>query len=295
MPRNRDSSSEDSLELLLDTICNVFGGIIFIAMLVAILTSAVKVDSTPIEETPQPLQAKERAERSELQREILDYENAIKELIKTSETLDSEALRQAWAEHVALSKMQQEAEQKIEQTQQWLAEAKKIEAENKQLQAKQNELETKVETVLYRLVNSKQADPIRLPTARRTTKAQIVLILFKNRIHWVSLGSSGELFPGRKSPDVTISSILVAEKVTPRPGGGFSLAANPMQTRRFAELINASSPQSHYFDLYVFQDSVAQFQQFKAAVLSMGYSYNVHPFEGDGSVLFTASDESWVQ
>lgn len=35
--RRRRRASDDSLELLLDTICNTFGGIVFIAMLVAIL------------------------------------------------------------------------------------------------------------------------------------------------------------------------------------------------------------------------------------------------------------------
>ena len=38
--RRRRRHNDESLDLLLDTICNVFGGIIFIAMLVAILTSS---------------------------------------------------------------------------------------------------------------------------------------------------------------------------------------------------------------------------------------------------------------
>ena len=37
----------DSLDLLLDTICNTFGGILFIAMLVVILTSQISRDAAP--------------------------------------------------------------------------------------------------------------------------------------------------------------------------------------------------------------------------------------------------------
>jgi hypothetical protein len=40
MSSRRELAHADSLEMLLDTICNVFGGIIFIAILVALLTSA---------------------------------------------------------------------------------------------------------------------------------------------------------------------------------------------------------------------------------------------------------------
>ena len=36
----RERANADSLELLLDTICNVFGGIIFIAIIVALLTAS---------------------------------------------------------------------------------------------------------------------------------------------------------------------------------------------------------------------------------------------------------------
>ena len=43
MPRRIPSSSSDSLELLLDTMCNTFGGIILIALLIALLAREVKV------------------------------------------------------------------------------------------------------------------------------------------------------------------------------------------------------------------------------------------------------------
>ena len=41
----KSSASSDSLDLLLDTICNTFGGVLFIAMLVIILLniSAIRI------------------------------------------------------------------------------------------------------------------------------------------------------------------------------------------------------------------------------------------------------------
>ena len=39
------ASSGDSLDLLLDTICNTFGGILFIAMLVVLLTNQLSRDA----------------------------------------------------------------------------------------------------------------------------------------------------------------------------------------------------------------------------------------------------------
>ena len=40
MRRRLSGSSDDSLELLLDTLCNVFGGIVLIACLLAIIPRA---------------------------------------------------------------------------------------------------------------------------------------------------------------------------------------------------------------------------------------------------------------
>ena len=49
----RGAPSGDSLDLLLDTICNTFGGILFIAMLVVILTNQMSREASPTEPTVQ--------------------------------------------------------------------------------------------------------------------------------------------------------------------------------------------------------------------------------------------------
>ncbi len=51
----RNSSDDGSLDLLLDTICNTFGGVLFISLLVVILLnmSSNEAASTPPEEATQ--------------------------------------------------------------------------------------------------------------------------------------------------------------------------------------------------------------------------------------------------
>lgn len=56
MRRRRRTTSADSLELLLDTICNTFGGVLFIAILVVIL---LRMTGESEEETPVPTVAPE--------------------------------------------------------------------------------------------------------------------------------------------------------------------------------------------------------------------------------------------
>jgi hypothetical protein len=63
MKRRLQSASEsDSLELLLDTLCNVFGGIVLIACLLAIL---------PRQEMSSPLMPSESASAEMLERRLI--------------------------------------------------------------------------------------------------------------------------------------------------------------------------------------------------------------------------------
>ncbi|MEO8166385.1 MAG: hypothetical protein ABI619_13420, partial [Betaproteobacteria bacterium] len=66
--RRRTNTDDSSLELLLDTICNTFGGILFISMLVVILlnmTSEAVEDSPPSPKTQLELLEAERKKRQQ--------------------------------------------------------------------------------------------------------------------------------------------------------------------------------------------------------------------------------------
>lgn len=72
------SADSGSLDLLLDTLCNVFGGIVLIACLLAIL---------PRQDMPPPLLPAGKAESQMVERRIVSAEQQIKELQKEIEKL----------------------------------------------------------------------------------------------------------------------------------------------------------------------------------------------------------------
>jgi hypothetical protein len=77
MRRRRPAENPaDSLELLLDTICNTFGGVLFIALLVALLTHVPAVDR------PQPAEIDEAHRAAKLSEQIATLEEKLSDLRK---------------------------------------------------------------------------------------------------------------------------------------------------------------------------------------------------------------------
>jgi hypothetical protein len=69
--RRKAENSADSLELLLDTICNTFGGVLFIALLVALLTQAPAVDRQKPDDSGEVRRAAEFQKQVEMLKEKL--------------------------------------------------------------------------------------------------------------------------------------------------------------------------------------------------------------------------------
>src|SRR5687768_3661347 len=80
----KSSASSDSLDLLLDTICNTFGGVLFIAMLVIILLnmSGEKAASVPATPDAQAQLAAAQAEMVRAQTELDQLRRAAAEQAK---------------------------------------------------------------------------------------------------------------------------------------------------------------------------------------------------------------------
>ena len=94
--RLRQNEDESSLELLLDTMCNTFGGVMFIAISLFVVISAVRT-ATP--ERPEAV----RTEK--IQAEIAFLENAVREAAQKLQNRRNElAVRQ----ETTLSKQQEE-------------------------------------------------------------------------------------------------------------------------------------------------------------------------------------------
>ena len=75
MKRRRKNSEESSLELLLDTMCNTFGGVMFIAISIFVIISGMTQSNSPESKLPP-------VDTAQIQQQILDLQVILKELQK---------------------------------------------------------------------------------------------------------------------------------------------------------------------------------------------------------------------
>ena len=132
MATRRTIDDSDSLELLLDTICNVFGGVIFIAMLVAVLTS---FRASSVQETVESQSLPNLPREAGLRRAISQYSianSALREdveLLATPETVSNAAVMATLEQRLV------EAQTYEHELRAWLAEQQRVE----ELQAEEAE------------------------------------------------------------------------------------------------------------------------------------------------------------
>src|SRR5262249_33176383 len=92
----------DSLYMLLDTMCNAFGGIILLAVLVVLLTSKEKTQSATA------------ADSRELQRRVALAETNLQQSLQLSASLQAQANDDRWKDQVSLLTTRQKLENELQ-------------------------------------------------------------------------------------------------------------------------------------------------------------------------------------
>jgi hypothetical protein len=302
MARSHESV-EGGLELLLDTITNTFGSVLFITMLVAVLlrmTGRTAADREPISKTEQ---ARAEAEVAEVSAEIDRLKAALDALpppdpVMARITSDTAAAAQeiarvltddttASVEIVRRQERIAELERQATQTAEELTRVEDIAAE----QAKRRmQAETAAAALAQLAVElDRPVDPERivqvaqLPELTEQNKKQFAILIKYGRIYaWHVFAEDGSrLGP---NPDHFM--------ITPRPDGNLSVKAKPDAghiadaatiKQSLRELLQRFPPTGWVVSTLVAEDSFAQFQTVKAALVDLGYQYEPIPIRaGEG-------------
>jgi hypothetical protein len=284
----------DSLDLLLDTLCNVFGGIILVACLLALLTRDQKGETPKIVSASngQLLERRIDAANSEI--------TGLKALLAELDREGDADLRRLASERDSLKqtldRLRQEKTQLQNQKAQqatgaFLDPGKELTALRLQVQRKQVELETAKSQMaaagekqrdltdrLSRLQGAirdseaKRIVKLRFPKERSKTKGAVPVIVRHGQIFPVS-----EDFPGLEMTQLDTDSF----EVIPKPGGGLNL---PVLANAVRELIAGCQRQDGYLTIYVYPDSFAVFRELKALIHEAGCDYGVEVCD-DGRTL----------
>jgi hypothetical protein len=298
----RRKKPADSLYLLLDTLCNAFGGIILLAVLVVLLTSKEKSQSATSSDTQEmlqrrlamaqaslqqalqlqtSLQTKANDERWKTQVSLLATRQQIKDEIKTIRELAAQN-----AKELDASTSTDPAERmKNLNAQLAAAQAKKLEAQNSLAASKENSkrLNTRLaglEKQAADLVNESERQ-LRLPKEHETGKRVIYIIARYNKIY---LCRNPDL--SRNETDIEWTSTLTLEIAEPKQGRGIDPVVNAAGLSTY---FRNQSGSSVYMAFCVFEDSFPAFSRAKQLATESGLSYGWDPFQfSDGPVSFGA-------
>lgn len=303
MSRRQNKNTADSMELLLDTVCNTFGAVIFISMLVAMLVSR----SSPAKPSPRAsvdpaldtvkiqLEIETARDRVRVLAEQLRQQKNLRERLATDKSLAlSQAIQQLTEDSVRLMQQKSSAVAEItatngdratlqHQLQQDQADLQSSEAEN---QALRQELDRTVQTV------SRTA---RIPHVRRTSKNSVVYALDDGRLFRITTSDQSI-----DDSDCERNQEQGVEVLRPKPGGGIavpaatgSATATAAMTHRFEGL----SASRHFVQVFVSRDSFVAFLPVKDVLVRLGLEYEVLITHDDSVELFLGQKtrDSFVQ
>lgn len=288
--RKKSDSSMSSLDLLLDTICNMFGGILLMAILVVVLTQTSASHISPYV----PMDIEETMESRSLRAEILRLENATLDLKTKAAAAQSEYVsavpsvtrdlldrRQAFAEaHRNALRRLETASQQREATANNLA---LLEQEATRVTNALATQKAELDRVRSQLLAQPASLPrnVRLPHRRGKVEGTAIYYLVKGDkayrvgpIRW-----TGGAYPTGDCIGTPVVGSSPQVRLRPRDGMGIRITERPV-----AASLRRSNPRTHYVVMFVYDDdrSFASFQQMKKIISDKGYRYVAGPKTSPG-------------
>lgn len=300
MKRRTSELGSGSLDLFLDAVCNTFGGIVFMAIMLAVLIQTRAIPTVP--ETPE--EAPPSA--SELRQIVTQLDDAI-----TSHAELARALAQTppitgstdGQEYHDLLALQQSLQAELSgRTQRQLAAARQVAAQmgdNAALQAELEEIPAAVNAAqngleaaqaLYTSIIENRQTTLRLPRVQSSDARSALLLVTAGRVFVArSAAGVGDRFL-RDQVQVT-KTFTGGFQLKPRQGSGW-LVTDP----RVADLIAEARRGGSILTIAIWPDSFESFAEIKPLMIENGVQYRLWP-QAAGEVLtvFLGGGASSVQ
>ena len=303
MPRSRDTI-DASLELLLDTITNTFGSVLFITMLVAVLlrfAGTTPTEGQPVSKTDQ---ARTEGRVTELHAEIARLTATLETLppgdpaVAETETRileGAEEMAAVLAEDAAVAaatiadqNAAVEIERRLAADAQELERLRPLAKEQAERRARAEETAAelaKLAVELDRPVDAKQIiQTARLPELVDTEKEQVGLLMRYGRVYVMhTWGPRGERLGPNPDHFVIANRPDGRQAARARPEAGH-IADGATIADNLRRILAPHPPSDWVVAVVVNEDSFAQFQSVKVALVALGYQYLPIPYGQDGGV-----------
>lgn len=290
MARRREAGS--SLELLLDTICNTFGGVVFIAILVIILMqmSGEPQTASPPDQSQQKelLAWEDRRAEAEARLKSLREAAAQQEAI-FDQLVDSED-QALVAELAALQSRRGElSEERLKS----LGDVSQAQIKSNEAAARLSALKSRLQEAPKRIAAlesalqqeiARRTQTARLPVERETRKREIPVLLQAGRLHsfYVVHPNGATEF---NDAECAKSPAGQGEKVRTRPGTGIALEDSDASREALGQRFKYLDSRTDYIGVFIWPDSFAQFRAFKDQLVERKFEYRLVPMSPDGVVV----------
>ena len=283
MPYRKQANQADSLELLLDTICNMFGGIVFISLLVVLMLQ--QSPETPAEgEAPDPIviqkleqdvsvarSASERSRQARAQQTALlakympeDKQERIREL----ETIENE---NAHLEDRSLELGEHNLQQ-VQSLQKTQADLEHADQSLAELQARVQQLETDLSAAI-------EEQSVRLPQAKQvhgTGDLQVSVrygrLYFRHDLRHLQ---SGNRVPNQEDYLVIYTPAEDVYEVLARPQAGIELAPHAQAVARLRQKLRDHPPARWSVSISLWPESFHSFRTLREILTELGYQFTV--------------------
>ncbi len=303
----RRTSKQDSLELLLDTICNTFGGVLFIAILVVLLlqqTGTGPAEPTPIAIPVSPV---------EIQSMTLRLEEVIEELERlrtnrasqdaTLQTFAPEAIRQLLTTRseaqLRQELVQTEVDQLLAANTALVARVETLGIENESVRDQLKEAQSRLQTLLAKLDTDRKSreQEARLPVTRSAgVKQEIGLVLRYGRLYvWHQYGAGNQRLGLNTDDFVVISNEREGLVTRPKPTAGVSLDGSPVSQDSVRRVLRRFSPKSCYLAVIARPDTYSGFRYLRDQAIELGFEYRLMPLNVDEPVTDRGGSGGKVQ
>ena len=301
----RRAAKQDSLELLLDTICNTFGGVLFIAILVVMLLQQTgKGVSPPPPVTVPPEKLHDLSQQiTELTAELIRLKANRESQISIVESFSTEEVRELIQRRRELAAKETELQIKANEL---LAQnailAARVEADRAENSKVKQDLDDalrekqQTQTVLENARKSRTAEA-RLPIMRPPgARQEIGLVLRYGRLY---VWHRYDQFHNRQGLN-TDDFVIVGEEdggilTAPKPTGGIPLDDSAPSKEAIRRLLRQFDPRTCYLVPIVRPDSFAAFARFRDVALELGFNYRLMPVETNSPVVDRGGSATGVQ
>lgn len=293
---NNEDNISASLDLLLDTMCDMFGTVMFISMLVVIMTNMTSRSTSlvPPTETSRASLAQTQEElnvqlaRLQTLRAAAEQQAAIEKQVINPET--RRLLEQVKQKQAARASLAEERGKLLDDAGKSQTDVNRIAGDIQKLDAELASARAALSAAEKRLRDevAVRSQAARLPKLRETTRTEIAFFLKGGRLtSYVKKNTDGTLAPN--SVEVLDSTSGGRQFIEPKPGSGIAINPAEESNAPLARVIADFDKSKHYLAIFVWPDSFEHFAPIRDALVRAQFEYRLVVLPDGEKVPVTSS------